>query len=150
LAVESIHAYTVGEHGDSAAPLGSGASIGLIPVPKWSEPPIDEATRASIAEQVVRLAELIIRGKGATNYVIGLWTARIVEAVLHDEGRVLPVSSLLDGQCGSTDVCLSLPNRRPRRRPERAHPAHHRRGDRRAAGLRRGRSRRGPIPRPLV
>ena len=47
--------------------------------------------------------------KGATNYAIGLSTARIIEAMLHDEGRVLPVSSLLDGQYGISDICLSLP-----------------------------------------
>jgi L-lactate dehydrogenase len=52
----------------------------------------------------------VIRGKGATNYAIGLATARIIEAVLYDEGSVLPVSSLLDGQYGLHDVCLSLPS----------------------------------------
>ena len=64
---------------------------------------------AEIADRVVRAAEPIIRGKGATNYAIGLATARIIEAMLHDEARVLPVSSLLDGQYGISDVCLSLP-----------------------------------------
>ena len=79
---------------------------------EWRAPgqePLDAATRATIAEQVVRAAETIIRGKGATNYAIGLATARVLEAVLHDEGRVLPVSSLLDGQYGIDDVALSLP-----------------------------------------
>ena len=109
VAVQSIHAYIVGEHGDSELPLWSGTSIGPIPVSEWSDPKLDEQTRGSIAEQVVRSAETIIRGKGATNYAIGLSTTRIVEAVLHDEGRVLPVSSLLDGPYGITDVCLSLP-----------------------------------------
>lgn len=112
VAVQSIHAYIVGEHGDSELPLWSSASIGPIPVSDWSatgQKPLDEGTRASIADQVVRAAELIIRGKGATNYAIGLSTARIIEAMLHDEGRILPVSSLLDGQYGIHDVCLSLP-----------------------------------------
>jgi len=54
-------------------------------------------------------AEEIIRGKGATNYAIGLAAARIVEAVLYDEHRVLPVSSLLAGLAGISDVCLSVP-----------------------------------------
>ncbi len=109
VAVQSVHAYIVGEHGDSELPLWSGSSIGPIPVSEWTDPPLDEPTRARIADEVVRSAETIINGKGATNYAIGLATARIVEAVLHDEGRVLPVSSLLDGQYGIADVCLSLP-----------------------------------------
>src|SRR6185312_13565393 len=99
VAVQSIHAYIVGEHGDSELPLWSSAAIGPIPVSGWTAPgqkPLDDATRAEIADQVVRAAEMIIRGKGATNYAIGLSTARIIEAMLHDEGRVLPVSSLLD------------------------------------------------------
>ena len=82
VAVQSIHAYIVGEHGDSELPLWSSASIGPIPVSDWTAPgqkPLDEGTCAAIAAQVVRAAELIIRGKGATNYAIGLSTARIIE-----------------------------------------------------------------------
>jgi L-lactate dehydrogenase len=112
VAVQSIHAYIVGEHGDSELPLWSSASIGPIPVSDWTaagQKALDESTRAEIADHVVRAAELIIRGKGATNYAIGLSTARIIEAMLHDEGRILPVSSLLDGQYGISDICLSLP-----------------------------------------
>ena len=93
VAVQSIHAYIVGEHGDSELPLWSSAAIGPIPVSDWTTPgqkPLDESTRAEIANQVVRAAEMIIRGKGATNFAIGLSTARIIEALLHDEGRVLP------------------------------------------------------------
>ena len=59
---------------------------------------------------MVGAAGEIIRGKGATNYAVGLATARIVEAVLYDQRQVLPVSSLLDGQAGIHDVCLSLPS----------------------------------------
>jgi L-lactate dehydrogenase len=73
-------------------------------------PPVDQATRDTIAHDVVHAAEQIIRGKGATNYAIGLATTRIVEAVLFDESAVLPVSSLLDGQYDIPDVCLSLPS----------------------------------------
>jgi L-lactate dehydrogenase len=112
VAVQSVHAYVVGEHGDSELPLWSTATIGPIPVADWSVPgvpPLDAAVRDGIAHQVVTAAERIIRGKGATNYAIGLSTARIVEAVLKDEKRILPVSSLLNGQYGVHDVCLSLP-----------------------------------------
>jgi len=112
VAVQSVHAYTVDEHGDSELPPSSGASIGPMPVTQWVGADglaLDAAFRADTAEQVVRSAEMIIRGKGATNYAIGLSTARIVEALIKDEGRILPVSSLMDGQYGITDTCLSLP-----------------------------------------
>jgi hypothetical protein len=52
----------------------------------------------------------VLRGKGHTNYAIALATAGIIEAILHDEHQVLPVSSLLDDWAGSSDVCLSVPS----------------------------------------
>ena len=72
--------------------------------------PLDAAAREDIHRRVVGAAGEIIRGKGATNYAVGLASARIIEAVLYDQRQVLPVSSLLDGQAGIHDVCLSLPS----------------------------------------
>jgi L-lactate dehydrogenase len=113
VAVQNVHAYIAGEHGDSEIPLWSSASIGSVPLLSWEfpgRPPLDAAARAEIHRRVVGAAGEIIRGKGATNYAVGLATARIVEAVLDDQRQVLPVSSLLDGQAGIHDVCLSLPS----------------------------------------
>ena len=59
---------------------------------------------------VVGAAGEIIRGKGATNYAVGLAASRIIEAVLHDQHQVLPVSSLLHDVVGISDVCLSIPS----------------------------------------
>jgi len=59
---------------------------------------------------VKNAAYQVVAGKGATNYAIGLATAKILEAVLGDENRILPVSSLLNGYMdGLDDVCLSVP-----------------------------------------
>ena len=63
-----------------------------------------------IFESVKNAAYQIVAGKGATNYAIGLATARILEALLHDENRILSVSSLLEDYRGISDVCLSVPN----------------------------------------
>src|SRR5690606_31795852 len=71
--------------------------------------PLTREVRDRIAHEVVRSAYRIIEGKGATNYAVGLATTRIIEAVLNDERRVLPVSRLLDGYHGQSDVCLSVP-----------------------------------------
>ena len=112
VAVQNVHAWIAGEHGDSEIPLWSSAGIGAIPLDQFSapgHPTLDEETKQAIAREVVTAAEQIIRGKGATNYAIGLSSARIVEAIIHDENRVLPVSTLLDGYQGIDDVCLAVP-----------------------------------------
>ena len=103
----SVHALVVGEHGDSAVPLWSGAQIGGRPLrtwPGWSagdEPRIAEAVRVAAYE--------IIRRKGATNHAIGLVTARLLDVILRDARRVLTVSRVQEGTAGIKDVALSLP-----------------------------------------
>ncbi len=112
VAVHNVHAYIAGEHGDSEIPLWSSATIGAVPLLDWStpdRPALDGPARDRIFRDVVTAAETIIRGKGATNYAIGLAGARILEAILRDEQAILPVSSLASGD-GLEDVCLSLPS----------------------------------------
>lgn len=112
VAVQNVHAYIAGEHGDSEIPLWSSASIGNIPLSQWSVPghgQLTEAVKRSIIENVKAAAYQVIQGKGATNYAVGLAVTNILEAILHNEGRVLPVSSLLCGYRGLNDVCLSIP-----------------------------------------
>lgn len=69
----------------------------------------DEAAQAGISAAVVNAAYEIIEGKGATNLAIGLSTARIIEAVLGDQHRVLPISTVQHGAYEIADVALSLP-----------------------------------------
>ncbi len=113
VAVQNVHAYIAGEHGDSELPLWSSASIGGVPLLDWRGPGgtagLDEAARDEITHEVIDSAYRIIAGKGATNYAVALAGSRIIEAVLHDENRVLPVSSLLQDYYGISDVCLSVP-----------------------------------------
>jgi L-lactate dehydrogenase len=113
VAVQNVHAYIAGEHGDTAVPLWSSATIGGVPLlelePLDGREPLTDATRDAIAHDVVHSAYEIIAGKGATNYAIGLASSRIVEAVVNDEHRVMPVSSLLSDYRGIDDVCLSVP-----------------------------------------
>lgn len=120
VAVQSVHAYIAGEHGDSEIPLWSTASIANVPLHQWAvqgHGKLSVRDRTEIFENVKTAAYQIIEGKGATNYAIGLATARILEALLHDENRLLPVSSLLKDwrPLGRPevdpidDVCLSVP-----------------------------------------
>ena len=113
VAVQNVHAYIAGEHGDSEIPLWSSASIGNVPVQGWQMPGhgvLGMKEEREIFESVRTSAERIIQGKGATNYAIGLAVAAILEAILWNEGRVLPVSSLLTEYRGISDVCLSVPS----------------------------------------
>jgi len=113
VAPQSVHAIIAGEHGDSEFPLWSTATVGGVPVHDFSMPggtKLDTETEDQIARGVVTAAERIIRGKGATNYAVGLAATRVIEAVVRDENSVLPVTSLLDGHFGLSDVCLSLPS----------------------------------------
>ena len=113
VAVQNVHAYVAGEHGDSEVPLWSSASIANIPLHQWAVPGHGKLTvrdRTEIFQNVKQAAHQIIEGKGATNYAVGLATAKILEALLHNESRVLPVTSLLTDYRGIGDVCLSIPS----------------------------------------
>ena len=112
VSTESVHALIVGEHGDSEFPLWSEASIGPVPLSDWKvagHRALTQDELDQIAYDVKTAAYKVIEGKGATNFAIGLSAARIVEAVLRDEGVVLPVSAVLENYLGVTDVALSVP-----------------------------------------
>lgn len=112
VATGSVHAMIVGEHGDSEFALWSQARIGPVPVLEWKPQKghaLDAAELATIAEQVKNAAYRVIAGKGATNYAIGLSGARIVEAIMRNEGSILPVSSVLSDYRGISGVALSVP-----------------------------------------
>jgi L-lactate dehydrogenase len=108
----SVHALIAGEHGNTEFPLWSSARIGPVPILEWRRETGSVVSRSeldAIADEVKNAAYSIIQGKGATNYAIGLAGARIVEAILRDEGIVLPVSSVLDDYHGVSGVALSVP-----------------------------------------
>ncbi|RBP98565.1 L-lactate dehydrogenase [Bifidobacterium aemilianum] len=111
--VKNVHAYIAGEHGDSEVALWSSATIGGVPMCDWKElpghQPLDGAMREEIHQEVKNAAYRIINGKGSTNYAIAMSSADIIEAILRDSNRILPVSSLLEDFYGISDVCMSVP-----------------------------------------
>lgn len=112
VAVQNVHAYIAGEHGDSEIPLWASATIGSIPLSQWSvegHGKLTAANKEAIVKNVKEAAYHVIQGKGATNYAVGLAVCNILEAILFDERRVLPVNGHLRGFRGMEDVCLSLP-----------------------------------------
>lgn len=114
VAVQSVHAYILGEHGDSEVPIWSSATIGGVPLLDWfgpdEQPMFVRSLREEIRTEVVQAAYTIIEGKGSTNYAVGLASTRIIEAVLRNEHRVLPVSTRIDDDTLDIhDVCMSMP-----------------------------------------
>lgn len=109
----SVHAYIVGEHGDTEFPLWSRATIGTVPILEWETPGHPRFTLDELQEIAVDVRDAaykVILGKGATNYAIGLSSARIVEAILSDEHAVMPVSTVLRDFHGLDGVALSVPS----------------------------------------
>jgi L-lactate dehydrogenase len=108
----NVHAYIVGEHGDSEVPVWSLANIAGVRLTDYCivcRQECDGIPRDEIFGRVRDAAYQVIERKGATFYAIGLAVSSIVESILRDQHSVLPVSSLLQGQYGLDDVCLSLP-----------------------------------------
>jgi L-lactate dehydrogenase len=110
--VRSLHAWIIGEHGDSEVPVWSLANIAGMRLRDYAAahgPAYDEAAMEEIFRQTRDAAYHIIKRKGATYYAVAAGLMRVVEAVLRDQHTVLSVSSLLAGEYGLEDVCLSLP-----------------------------------------
>lgn len=110
--VRNVHAYIVGEHGDSEVPVWSRASIASKPFDEYCEDcprRCLKINRQQIFEQTRDAGAEIIKLKGATFYGIALAATRIVGAIMGDENSVLTVSSVLNGNYGIEDVALSLP-----------------------------------------
>lgn len=106
----SLHAYIIGEHGDSEVPFWSQANVAGTPIYTDALSSAERGELDQIVVQVKQAAYEIIRRKGYTSYAIGLGVAQIVQSILRDQNRVLTVSSLMDGCQGLEHVCLSLPS----------------------------------------
>lgn len=103
----SIHAYILGEHGDSSFPVISSASVGGQPLTTFAN---FSPEKAMVAYQKTRdAAYKIIEAKGSTYYGIGVIAARLVRAILRDEGSISPVSIPLHHYYEQNGVALSVP-----------------------------------------
>ena len=111
----NIHAFVLGEHGDSEFVAWSRASIAGLTLDEYCAEcgrcpgPLSERMSGEFENEVRRSAYAIIDLKGATCYAVALAVRRIAEAILRDERSILTVSTLIDGPYGLRGVCLSLP-----------------------------------------
>ncbi len=109
---QHVHAYVIGEHGDSEVLTWSEVGIGGIPMEDYCRSQgitLDQEARQAIDEGVRRAAYTIIQGKRATYYGIGAALARIVNAILRDQRAILTVCTRTEEVAGVRDVTVSLP-----------------------------------------
>lgn len=108
----NVHAYILGEHGDTELAAWSSATVAGMPLGQFCEDCrkcADQACLDEIFTDVKNSAYRIIEGKGATYYAVAMAVARIASAIVRNENSVLTVSSYIDGQYGLEDVCIGLP-----------------------------------------
>jgi L-lactate dehydrogenase len=112
ISAQSVHAYVLGEHGDSEVLVWSSAMAGNMPISAFAaqvRSAITASVREDIDQGVRRAAYHIIDGKGATYYGIGAGLARLARAILANEQSVFTVSIVNDEVSGIPEVALSLP-----------------------------------------
>ncbi len=110
---QHVHAYVIGEHGDSEVLTWSLATIAGLSLNEFSRVrglELNTTMRSQIDDRVRRAAYHIIQGKGATYYGIGSAIARIVDGILRDQRSILTVCSRIDEIEGVHDVTVSLPH----------------------------------------
>jgi L-lactate dehydrogenase len=111
--VHNIHAYILGEHGDSEFAAWSMTNMAGIPIEQYCRLCLKcdnwQATRHKITEEVKHSAYHIIDYKGATWFAVGLALTRIAAAILRNQHGVLTVSSVLEGEYGLSGVSLGVP-----------------------------------------
>ncbi len=112
--VHNVHAYFLGEHGDSEFAAWSMTHIAGIQVGEYCKVcgkcPGWKKEREMIEKQVRESAYHIINSKGSTYFAVGLALVKITASILRKQKSVLTVSSYLDGEFGIKDVCLSVPS----------------------------------------
>lgn len=109
----NIHAYVIGEHGDSEVPVWSRASVAGMPLLDYcrnASCEMSDALRESIASDTRDAAYEVIKRKGATYYAVATALYRISESILLDQRSVLPVSTLVPEEYGLGEIYLSLPS----------------------------------------
>ncbi|HRM23807.1 MAG: L-lactate dehydrogenase [Enterococcus sp.] len=107
----NVHAYILGEHGDSEFPVWSHANVAGLPIYDWvmAHPEIDEEAMVNLFFSVRDAAYDIIEKKGATFYGIAVSLARITQAILDNENAVLPLSVYVNGEYGLDDIYIGSP-----------------------------------------
>lgn len=110
----NIHAYIIGEHGETELPVWSNATIAGMAIDNYCSvyARLSNVNNelSEIFEKVKNSAYQIIQAKGATNYSIALALVKITQSIVRNENSILPVSTLITDYYGISDVCISIPS----------------------------------------
>jgi L-lactate dehydrogenase len=108
---DSVHAYVIGEHGDSSFPVWSSATVGAIKLEDYGLPDGTSLAeiQAELAAMIRQRGMSIHQRKGFTSYGVAVAVARIVRSIIRDEKRIFMISVLAAEQYGIGPVALSLP-----------------------------------------
>ena len=112
---QNVHAYVLGEHGDSAFIPWSNANISNVPVEDFrdsiaSQGIYPELNKSDVEEYVRKSGARVIQRKGATFYAVSMSVCHLCKCLLGSMDTTLTVSTMLHGEYGISDVCLSLLN----------------------------------------
>jgi L-lactate dehydrogenase len=105
----NVHAYILGEHGDSEMPALSTSYISGVPLKSF--PGATNEVIKSAFDHTKNAAYEVIQRKGSTFWAIGICVAGMIDVMKYDDHTIMPVSTLLNGEYGIKDVCLSVPSR---------------------------------------
>ena len=107
---KNVHAYIMGEHGDSSFAVWSHSYVGCKPLKTIiKEKGKDASILDEIYNEVQQAAYEIINRKKATYYGIGLGLAKLVKTILNDEKQILTISTYIDGEYGHSGICIGVP-----------------------------------------
>ena len=109
----NIHAYIIGEHGDSELPIWSNSTIGGMDIETYcsvyARKKNAKIELAEIFDKVKNAAYQIMEAKGSTNYLIALALVKMTRAIVRNENSILAVTTLITDFYGISDVCISIP-----------------------------------------
>jgi L-lactate dehydrogenase len=108
----NVHAYIIGEHGNSEVPVWSLANVAGIKLKDYCpmcKVPYSPEDFNTLFLKVRDAGYEIMKRKGRTNYAVALGLTKIVESIIRDENAIVTVSCLLEDYHGVSDICLSVP-----------------------------------------
>ncbi|MSR31602.1 MAG: lactate dehydrogenase [Gemmataceae bacterium] len=102
-----VQALLLGEHGDSMVPIWSSATVAGLPIEQW--PGFNPQLQKEAFEETKTAGATMIKLKGGSGFAVGISIRELVQAIILDNRRILPVSALQHGLYGVDEVCLSVP-----------------------------------------
>ena len=106
LPATQVKALLLGEHGDTMVPIWSSATVAGLPLAQW--PGFTPAMEREVFEETKTAGATMIKLKGGSGFAVGVSIREVVESLLLDSRKVLPVSTLQQGLYGIRDICLSV------------------------------------------